>query len=247
MPSPKPRPRRSQPPIANAALREESVIDRPARMRFAPTSKRERILFTALELIGEEGFRGFSVNAVIRRGGFSKGSFFFHFASLDALCLACYELIRQFMLPRIDAGSCRNLRAFLEAFGEETLQATQTRHYFALVYFFAELAMTNPEFQRAQRELTEYYQESISREIRRLVGSAPEEGLVRDMVAYMSIVLDGVAGHRLMFDDPERMARVWPLVVDTVVRELERPCARRRQTRPRAEPPQSAALNASIK
>jgi len=41
------------------------------------------------------------------------------------------------------------------------------------------------------------------------------------MVACMSIVLDGVAGHRLMFDDPQRMHRVWPLVVDSVVRVLE--------------------------
>jgi len=221
MSSPKPRPRPIQSPKVAPGPRGESVIDRPARMRFVPASTRERILFTALELIGEEGFRGFSVNAVIRKGAFSKGSFFFHFEGLDALCLACYELIRRFMLPRIDAGNFRSLRAFLEAFGAETLQATETRHHFALVYFFSELAMTNPEFQRAQRELTEYYQESLAREIRRLVGAAPDEGLIRDLVAYMSIVLDGVAGHRLMFDDPARMARVWPLVVDTVVRELE--------------------------
>jgi len=197
------------------------VIDRPARQQFVPATTRERILFVALELIGEQGFRGFSLNAVIRRGGFSKGSFFFHFRNVDALCLACYELIRQFMLPRIDASDHATLKGFLESFGRETLQATGTRHYFALVYFFAELAMTNPAFQRAQRELTEYYQASLVREIRKLAGPRPGEGLIRDMVAYMSIVLDGVSGHRLMFDDPARMARIWPLVIDTVVREIE--------------------------
>jgi AcrR family transcriptional regulator len=223
----------------DAGPRAESVIDQPARLQFVPASTRERILVTALEIIGEEGFRGFSVNAVIRRGGFSKGSFFFHFAGIDELCLACYELIRKFMLPRIDAAHFRSLRTFLEAFGAETLQAIQTRHYFALVYFFSELAMTHPEFKRAQRELTTYYQESLVREIRKLVGSAPEEELVRDMVAYMSIVLDGIAGHRLMFDDPARMARIWPLVVETVVRELEPTRKVRRPATQRTESPRS--------
>jgi AcrR family transcriptional regulator len=84
-----------------AAPQQRSVIDRPARKQFVRSTTRERILFVALELIGEQGFLGFSVNAAIRRGGFSKGSFFLHFKSLDALCLACYELIRRFMLPRI--------------------------------------------------------------------------------------------------------------------------------------------------
>ena len=100
------------------------------------------------------------------------------------------------------------------------MKATQTRHYFAMVYFFAELAMTNPVFQKAQRELTEYYQASLVAELRKLAGPTADEELLRDLVAYMSIVLDGVAGHRLMFDDPERMQRVWPLVVESVISAL---------------------------
>ncbi len=200
--------------------RPASVIDQPSDMSFVPSSPRERILFTALELIAEEGFRGFSINRVIQRGGYSKGAVFHHFRNLDDLCLACYDLIRIFMLPRIDAAAFRSARDFLLAFGTQTLKATQTRHYFAMVYFFAELAMTNPVFQKAQRELTEYYQSSLVTELRKLVGAEADEELLRDLVAYMSIVLDGVAGHRLMFDDPERMNRVWPLVVDSVVRAL---------------------------
>lgn len=180
-----------------------------------------RVLFTALELIAEQGFRGFSINRVIQRGGYSKGAVFHHFRSLDDLCLACYDLIRVFMLPRIDGAAFESVREFLLAFGAETLRATQTRHYFAMVYFFAELAMTNPVFHRAQRELTEYYQASLVAELRKLVSAGPDDELLRDLVAYMSIVLDGVAGHRLMFDDPGRMNRVWPLVVESVVRELE--------------------------
>lgn len=192
-------------------------------MRFVPSSPRERILFTALELIAEEGFRGFSINRVIERGGYSKGAVFHHFRGLDDLCLACYDLIRVFMLPRINASAFGSVREFLMRFGEETLRATQTRHYFAMVYFFAELAMTNPVFLKAQRELTEYYQAALVAELRKLVGTAADEELLRDMVAYMSIVLDGVAGHRLMFDDPQRMQRIWPLVVDSVVRVLGSP------------------------
>jgi AcrR family transcriptional regulator len=207
------------------APRAASVIDQPSDMRFVPSSPRERILFTALELIAEQGFRGFSINRVIQRGGYSKGAVFHHFRNLDDLCLACYDLIRVFMLPRIDAAAFKSVRDFLMAFGAETLKATQTRHYFAMVYFFAELAMTNPVFLRAQCELTEYYQTCLVTELRKLVGAKADEELLRDLVAYMSIVLDGVAGHRLMFDDPERMNRVWPLVVDSVLGALMPPAA----------------------
>ena len=209
------------PPVQQqASTRLESVIDHPSDMRFVPSTARERILFTALELIAEEGFRGFSMNRVIQRGGYSKGAVFHHFRNLDDLCLACYDLIRVFMLPRIDAAAFTSVRDFLLAFGAQTLKATQTRHYFAMVYFFAELAMTNPVFQKAQRELTEYYQASLVAELRKLAGPSAEEELLRDLVAFMSIVLDGVAGHRLMFDDPERMQRVWPMVVESVISAL---------------------------
>jgi AcrR family transcriptional regulator len=203
-----------------ATARATSVIDQPSDMRFVPSTPRDRILFTALELIAEEGFRGFSINRVIRRGGYSKGAVFHHFRNFDDLCLACYDLIRAFMLPRIDASAFSSARDFLLAFGAQTLKATQTRHYFAMVYFFSELALTNPIFQKAQRELTEYYQASLVLELRKFVGAHADEELLRDLVAYMSIVLDGVAGHRLMFDDPQRMHRVWPLVVDSVMHEL---------------------------
>jgi AcrR family transcriptional regulator len=203
-----------------ADSRPASVIDHPSDMRFMPSTPRERILFTALELIAEEGFRGFSLNRVIQRGGYSKGAVFHHFRNLDDLCLACYDLIRVFMLPRIDASSFTSLRDFLLAFGDQTLKATQTRHYFAMVYFFAELAMTNPVFQKAQRELTEYYQASLVGELRKFAGPTADEEMLRDLVAYMSIVLDGVAGHRLLFEDPKRMQRVWPLVVESLISAL---------------------------
>ena len=74
-----------------AVSRPTSVIDHPSEMRFVPSTPRERILFTALELIAEEGFRGFSLNRVIQRGGYSKGAVFHHFRNLDELCLACYD------------------------------------------------------------------------------------------------------------------------------------------------------------
>jgi len=203
-----------------ASLFSSSSPERTNRLVFVPKTTRERILLTALELIGESGIRGFSLNAVLRKGRFSKGSFFFHFKGIDDLCLSCYELIRQFMLPQINADDYENLRDFLEAFGKETLLAIQTRQYFLLIYFFSELAMTNQEFQRAQRELTEHYQARLAIALRKFAGPKEDEQIILDMVAYMSIVMDGIAAQRIMFDDPDRMSRVWPIVIDNVIREL---------------------------
>ncbi len=85
------------------------------------------------------------------------------------------------MLPHIDASAFGSMREFLRAFGALTLQATQTRHCFARVHFFAELAMTNPVFQKAQRELA---------------GPEAHEELPCGLEARMSIVLNGVSGAR---------------------------------------------------
>src|ERR1700693_37680 len=50
---------------------------------------RRRILDTAARVFAEHGYLGTSLNELIRATGLAKGGFYFHFASKEALALAC--------------------------------------------------------------------------------------------------------------------------------------------------------------
>ena len=63
-------------------------------MTLAPTSTdrgsetRRRILEVAAEAFGDRGYAGTSVNDVLKASGVTKGGFYFHFPSTEALALA---------------------------------------------------------------------------------------------------------------------------------------------------------------
>ncbi|MDI6856694.1 MAG: helix-turn-helix domain-containing protein [Dehalococcoidia bacterium] len=46
---------------------------------------RSRLLWAALRVFEREGFEGATVDAICREAGYSKGGFYFHFCSKDAL------------------------------------------------------------------------------------------------------------------------------------------------------------------
>jgi TetR/AcrR family transcriptional repressor of nem operon len=57
----------------------------------APSSARDRLLAAALRLIRERGYAATSVDELCRAAGVTKGAFFHHFASKEALGVAAAE------------------------------------------------------------------------------------------------------------------------------------------------------------
>src|SRR5690349_6010087 len=69
----------------------------PASQTSAPSQSdrghetRRRILDTAARVFAERGYLGTSLNELIKETGLAKGGFYFHFASKEALALACLQ------------------------------------------------------------------------------------------------------------------------------------------------------------
>jgi AcrR family transcriptional regulator len=73
-----------------------------ARSKSSPPA-RARILETASDLFAAQGYRATGVNEVIEKSGVAKATFYNHFPSKDALCLAYLKTRNDFELDSIKA------------------------------------------------------------------------------------------------------------------------------------------------
>jgi AcrR family transcriptional regulator len=61
---------------------------------------REQILETAAAAFARDGYEGTSLNELIRASGFTKGAFYFHFASKEELALATFRYKQEQIVER---------------------------------------------------------------------------------------------------------------------------------------------------
>jgi AcrR family transcriptional regulator len=71
---------------------------RPVQERARRT--RERILEIAAAAFARDGYQGTSLNELIRQSGFTKGAFYFHFASKEELALATFRYKQEQLVER---------------------------------------------------------------------------------------------------------------------------------------------------
>jgi AcrR family transcriptional regulator len=78
---------------------------------------RRHILEVAAEAFAECGYAGTSLNDLIRRSGLTKGAFYFHFESKEALALAVFEHKHQQMMTQLMTGVTTHSRALDQLVG----------------------------------------------------------------------------------------------------------------------------------
>jgi AcrR family transcriptional regulator len=108
---------------------------------------RRHILETAAKHFGEKGYAGTSVNDVIKEAGVTKGGFYFHFPSKEALALAVLRHKQEQWAGRVVAATMRHsaavdqLRAMVDALTDLHEQDPSARSIGRLCMELAE----NPE------------------------------------------------------------------------------------------------------
>lgn len=90
---------------------------------------KSELIKAGMELLGTHGYNATGIEAVLKRAGVPKGSFYHHFGSKEEFGLAVIEEFAQRFLARLDAflsdeamTPCNRLRSFLER-GLERLSA----------------------------------------------------------------------------------------------------------------------------
>jgi AcrR family transcriptional regulator len=73
-------------------------------------STRERILEVAAAMFAESGYAGTSLNRILQESGTTKGGFYFHFASKEALAVAVVDYLRERWLASTMQGADDGIR-----------------------------------------------------------------------------------------------------------------------------------------
>ena len=63
---------------------------------------REKILASALQILGESGHEGLTSQALIEKAGISKGNLYHHFKTLDEVPVAAFEAILEELQSLVD-------------------------------------------------------------------------------------------------------------------------------------------------
>jgi AcrR family transcriptional regulator len=139
----------------------------PSAVVVPEVSARDRVLDAAVELFAAQGFDATSVSQVIDRAGLTKGGFYHHFASKDALLFEVYGDLITRQLTAMDEilasglSRAQTLRALIFDLVESTAGSAQR----ALV-FWRELHRLGDERTAEYRTARRRYHDSVQRLIR---------------------------------------------------------------------------------
>jgi AcrR family transcriptional regulator len=128
---------------------------------------RDRILSAAIDLFATQGYDATSVAQVIERAGLTKGGFYHHFASKDALLYEVYGDLITRQLEHMDAILARRLPAAetLRALIVDLVESTAASAQQALV-FWRESHRLGDEHTTAYRTARRRYHDAVRKVIR---------------------------------------------------------------------------------
>jgi AcrR family transcriptional regulator len=131
------------------------------------TGTRERVLDAAVDLFAEQGYDGTSVAQVIERAGLTKGGFYHHFASKEALLFEVYGDLISRQLQAMDAILARKLppAETLRALIVDLVETTAASARPALV-FWREMNRLGDERTAEYRAARRRYHDAVRRLIR---------------------------------------------------------------------------------
>jgi TetR/AcrR family transcriptional repressor of uid operon len=76
-------------------------LGRRATQQARSRRTRKRILEHAAAVFARDGYQGASLNRIVRESGLTKGAFYFHFESKEALALATFRYLQERFLGRM--------------------------------------------------------------------------------------------------------------------------------------------------
>lgn len=194
----------------------------------------EKVIRAALDLFGERGIDGTSMDAIARSSGVSKATIYNHWADKEALLMEVMVFVNGLDRERedVDTGDlCRDLATVLCRRPPNDLEAERNRIIPTLIAYSA----VHVEFGRAWRKrVTEPPREAL----RRILERGIERGCLPvdlDMDTSLALLLGPMLYvHIFSKDDPQNRPDLGPKVAEAFCRAFAtEPAGNRQKTNPR--------------
>jgi TetR/AcrR family transcriptional repressor of nem operon len=185
---------------------------------------RRRIVGHATQLIHDKGYRGTTIDDIIKAAGVTKGSFYFHFSSKEELGYAVIDNASSFVLEGIreafqqkDLNPYQRLELMLRGV-QGLVEETQCTHGCILGNLALELSHSNDGFRRKLAEVFSAWSDYIAAELEAMkeAGGLPQD---LDTAAYADFMVSALEGGIMMSKvslDPSPMRNS----IDLILKQL---------------------------
>lgn len=167
---------------------------------------RTAILTAAITVLGRDGLDGFTAAALAKEAGTSKANLFHHFATLDDIAIASFEIFGAAML---DAAPAEGGAGWLRALGDSSIAMAEHQRALLNAYF---VFFTKALFDEKLRDRVRATFDPLLARMAAQFGPDVPDAAARARL--LAIVLDGLALHLLIAGATGDIRAAWDLFVD---------------------------------
>lgn len=166
---------------------------------------RTAILTAAITVLGRDGPDGFTAAALAKEAGTSKANLFHHFATLDDIAIASFEVFGAAMIAAAPAAGTAD---WIRALGDGSIALVEHQRTFlnAYVVFF-----TRSLFDARLRACVKAVFEPLIVQLAERFGAVPD---ARARARLLAIMLDGLSLHLLIEGPTADIRDAWNLLAD---------------------------------
>ena len=175
----------------------------------ASEAMKQKIMATAITILGTEGYPALTANKLVQTAGISKGILYHHFKSLEELRLAVLkELVWQYM-STIDVVGHYGLEEYFDQIGEQLFRLLDTQPVMmkALYGFFSQ-AMFNPRAKHELQQMIEKGQEEYLAAVHQLRPELSGETL-KTLMSMVDMQTAGITLYWFIQEDRDSCRNSW--------------------------------------
>jgi AcrR family transcriptional regulator len=179
------------------------------------------ILYTAIEIIAENGLKDISTAKLAAAAGVSKSTIFHHFKSNDELLISALNLVFEELLQSMKIGEYRDVEHFLDTIGQSMFQASDTERIFVKAFLSF---LHEGIFDSTYREILVSYAEQMNHffrtQLAQLVPRSVNQETIDSVSGLLLPMIDGIGFHYLLNGDDEKYRQIWALQTKSVLQLL---------------------------
>jgi AcrR family transcriptional regulator len=171
---------------------------------------KQKILTSALAIVGESGYESLTTNALVSRAEVAKGTLYHHFSNLDEVVYAMVEMIVEQSLDDVPVENFESIGQYLQAIGEYIVSDfTQDPRLMNAVFGFLPKGMKDPYFKEVAQNMLENACNRIAPAIKNFYCNRVTEQKIDNAIRMVDMFSAGFCIHFTILGEKERHQAIW--------------------------------------